>query len=1130
MIVPAAKSTVSSSGACNCGSDPRVPVPVPGPHHCTHWAGTVLLSINDNMRLEIVICLDQEQEAVTAATRARCHVTIHLRLLVRPIPYNMKKEHPDYYHHRGSGQIPHQPISKTQYSLLLPSHYTDSSPQAKSYRGLQSLRMAPSHKSASEIALSRLLGSLHVGSSKRPPPTVFSSKLTSDQFEYNLNCIPTSSAEELRLFEVLPSKSLLTPLILILALIVNSSAAQTVDGTIQRRNKCFADCRQMLKEEAIGTMCAPAVNVHPIPLVFQACTDGERSAFKQACFARCAASTETVPFDKSSSYEACIKHKKGLRLKFVWCRQGYDKNRERLSTVVSSNIVEEESVKELADGEPALNHHHDISRALVHEEVDRTMEKQLQRKDTFQVAGKGKEIIELGSTVPEQETELGLFHSQQTQFGVLSTQEEKHLQHGVGVAVFEVIAHVHSELSLVDVLPRKSLELDKPSLPSSKFAVLLPWADFFFLDKSTSVTSKFDDAKTLECTDFYTSGLSCNYARGIRRRGINLDTILLTPKNMLMFGSMPLHLQHEFVLNVLNGTPLSLPSTKTFLGNILIEPRPKYRKSSNTSHAHVVENDTVSKSLNYEGFELDTTFRRWSLADNLSLESSSITTRSNPDKIDPWQLTFRELLYHVWSAQVPFDEVVERKKIQRFLCRSDLILDSPSQAQGIMSSDGILHQSIHSLRPSRVYLLQDMSSYMLTNVSGRDLLLDKCNMPPRLDAIFVTAVNCGVKSQSKHLCNPANAEVDAWWIQEDAARLELVFSNHISSHKEEIGGIDDISMSFSSCHFELTQYHCTWKALRRKATEECRDDCHAQPRGVYINCIDMTSLELCILRLTPIRTSYDSFATSQVRLRKHPYWAKFKFKECDAPHTSAARPSASKSVLLGNETAKGFEGSAFSSGYEFQSPTDHRQIGFKQHRIDPLTPAAAAAAAAAADAAVSTLQLSFGVSPHVWPMQCRLNSVDPLRIVCLSISSEHVISYQAGGSDNSHLDGDLLQARHPSSTEAITLATLLLVIYCYCCSGATRPLDSVTVDHGIIVESPGEIVIEWKFRRRQVLLCIALTIIDTCWKDTCKIQLATKALRSKLELSGLVSELVPYWNCSVHRGRRLQQPGRLKPP
>eukprot|EP00984_Skeletonema_dohrnii_P006984 scaffold2487_cov98-Skeletonema_dohrnii-CCMP3373.AAC.2 len=942
-------------------------------------------------------------------------------------------------------------------------------------------------------------------------------------------------------------------LIFILALIVNSSAAQTVDGTIQKRNKCFADCRQTLKDEVVGTMCAPAVNVHPIPLVFEARTDGERSAFKQACFARCAASAETVPFDKTSSYEACIKHKKGLRLKFVWCRQGYDFNRKRLSTIVSSssNIVEEEAVKELADGEPALNLHHDnnISRALVHEEVDRTMEKQLQGKeDPYQVASKGKETIELGSTVLEQETDLGLLHSQQTQFGVLSTQEEKHLQHGaVG---FEAIALVDSELSLVnDVLPHKSLDLDKPSLPAtSNFNVLndyrlilLPWADSLFLD--TSDTSKSDEpcnAKTLKCADFFTSRLSCNHARGM---GINLDTMLLTPKGKVSrdnvdvwkyASSSSTRIRFEttvpssqFVINQDNlGKYHHRAKTKVLEActDVLVL---HVVESSNTSHAHVVytvENDTVSKPLNYEGFELNTTFRRWSLADNLSLEStesSSITTRSDPD-----QLTFRELLYHVWSAQVPFDEVVERKKIQRFLCRSDLILDPPSQAQGIKSSDGILHQSIHSLRPSRVYLLQDMSSYMLTNVSDRDLLLDKCNMPPQLDAMFVTAVNCGAKSQSKHLCNPANAEVDAWWIQEDAARLELVFSNHISSHKEEIGGIDDISMYFSSCHFELNQYHCTWKALRRKATEGCRDDCHAQPRGAFINCIDMSSLELCILRLTPIRISYDSFATSQVRLRKHPYWAKFKFKELNAPHTSAARPSTSKSVLLGNETAKGFEWSAFSSGYEFQSPTDHRQIGFKQHRIDSLMSEYSSIMAADADAAVSTLQLSFGVSPHVWPTHCRLNSVDPLRIVCLSISSEQITSYQAGGSDKSHLDGDLLQARHPSSTEAITFATLLLVIYCYCCSGATRPLESVTVDHGIIVEAPGEIVIEWKFRRRQELLCIALASIDTCWKDTREIQLATKALRWKLELSGLV----PYWNCSGHRGRRLQQPGRLKPP
>eukprot|EP00985_Skeletonema_marinoi_P030908 scaffold34697_cov73-Skeletonema_marinoi.AAC.1 len=74
-------------------------------------------------------------------------------------------------------------------------------------------------------------------------------------------------------------------ILLILALVAYSSAVQTVDGTIQRRNKCFADCMKMLKEGTDSTMCARAANIRPIPLVFQACNDGERSAFKQACTA-----------------------------------------------------------------------------------------------------------------------------------------------------------------------------------------------------------------------------------------------------------------------------------------------------------------------------------------------------------------------------------------------------------------------------------------------------------------------------------------------------------------------------------------------------------------------------------------------------------------------------------------------------------------------------------------------------------------------------------------------------------------------------------------------------------------------------------------------------------------------------
>eukprot|EP00984_Skeletonema_dohrnii_P028895 scaffold19089_cov156-Skeletonema_dohrnii-CCMP3373.AAC.8 len=859
-------------------------------------------------------------------------------------------------------------------------------------------------------------------------------------------------------------------ILLILALVAYSSAVQTVDGTIQRRNKCSADCRKMLKEGTDGTVCARAATIDPIPLVFQACNDGERSAFKQACAARCAGSAEkTVSFEKSSSYKACIKHKRGLRQH--WCRRGYDTNRERLSTVVSSssNIVEEEFVKELADDEPALNHHHDISRALV-QEVDRTMEKQLQNKNTSQVAS--GEIIELGSTstVPYQksESELGLFHSQQTRSGVISSQEEKYLQHGV--VGFEAIAHcivVYSELSLFDMLPRKSLEMANPTLPATSnsdvlndcHVVLLPWTDSFVLD--TSTTSKPDqpcNAKTVEST-----------------------------------GCIPLR-------------ALSLRLTKTILGNIL-RAKTKVMEActavvhvveiSNTSHAHVVytaENDTLNKSLNYQGIELDTAFRSWSLADNLSLEPSSITTRSDPDNIDPLQQTFRELLYHVWSAQVPFAFDEEVVRIPRFWCRSEVLLDSPT--------------------------------------------LDKCNLPPRLGAIFMTAVNCSIRSQSKQLRNPVDEKLDALWIQEDAVHLELVFCNDISIHKKAIGGNDGVSQSFSSCHLELTQYHCTWKALRRKDTEGCRLDYYAQPRGVFIICNDKIYLELCILHLTPTLITYDSFTTSQVRLWKYFCRAQFKFKELNALHTIAA-PSSSKAIRVGNETTKGFEWSAFSIGYAFQIQTDYcKCVGFK-HLVDPLmldsssivmTPDADADADA--DAAVSRLQRSFEALSLGWSMHSRLKSVASLSIVCLGISSECVISYQAGGSDNFDLDGDVHQARHPSSTEVITLAILLLVVYCYCRSGTARPLDSEIVDHGIIVEAPREIVIEWKFQRRQELGCITLASIHTCWKDACKIQSVTKALRSKLELSGLNSELVPYWNCSDHRGRsrRLQQPGRLKPP
>ena len=278
------------------------------------------------------------------------------------------------------------------------------------------------------------------------------------------------------------------------------------------------------------------------------------------------------------------------------------------------------------------------------------MEKQLQRKeDTSQVAS--GEIIELGSTstVPYQksESELGLFRSQQTQFGVLLSQEEKHLQHGV--VGFEASAHcnvVYSELSLFDMLPRKSSEMANPTLPATSnsdvlndcHVVLLPWIDSFVLD--TTLTSKPDqpcNAKTVQYTDFYTSGLGC-HARGRRRRKINIYIILLTSLKEVSKDNADVWKYDSSFSTCIRFEStgciplraLSLRLTKTILGNIL-RAKTKVMEActavvhvveiSNTSHAHAVysaENDTLSTLLNYQGIELETTFRNWSLADNLS--------------------------------------------------------------------------------------------------------------------------------------------------------------------------------------------------------------------------------------------------------------------------------------------------------------------------------------------------------------------------------------------------------------------------------------------------------------------------------------------------------------------------------
>ncbi len=318
-------------------------------------------------------------------------------------------------------------------------------------------------------------------------------------------------------------------------------AAQSVDATSQR-NKCSADCRQLLQQDKYsGTKCAQAVTVHPIPQVFQACMDGERNAFKQACAARCAnfnsAETETVPFAKLSSFHACNKHKKGLREKFIWCRKGYDENRERLSTIVSSDIVKDVSDEELADDEPVQRQHLDVSRALVRE-GDQALEKQLQLQtvtDTLHVTSQHREMIEAGSTIMEQESDLEQFDPQQQQtqlaVAVLPSQETKHLQHGTvsSVIIADCITmRSVSGLSLSDMLACKSSNLAESSSAVSNsntfnyppYVLILRPDSFLTTFIGVKSIALFSAEETVEYIDLSTSGWGCNHG------GSSLDTLL----------------------------------------------------------------------------------------------------------------------------------------------------------------------------------------------------------------------------------------------------------------------------------------------------------------------------------------------------------------------------------------------------------------------------------------------------------------------------------------------------------------------------------------------------------------------------------------------------------------------------
>ena len=570
------------------------------------------------------------------------------------------------------------------------------------------------------------------------------------------------------------------------------------------------------------------------------------------------------------------------------------------------------------------------------------------------------------------------------------------------------------------------------------------------------------------------------------------------------------------------------------------------------------------KAVYHESSGHEVTFSRWGVVNPQTLKSSRVTKQPDLHEIDLWQLS-SEALSRIWSPQVLFDQKVDQELIQsyfddRFQCRSELELDSSSQ--GIMNLEGMLHPSIYSLEPSPDYLLQDMSSSHLMNVNDHDLLLDRCNLPPRLDTIFIVTATCAGK-------------------QEDVVQVELVLSDINSRAKKSV------FQSCSLCHFKLTDHHDARKAL---TTAGRNHHFRAQSKGgvVFVNCCIDTAFDFCTCRLhfTPILVPNESVALRQLHLWKHPNRAKF--KKIDALIAQvlyiAADSSASKFVSAVERVIAILDWSETFIRYElFQWHVDHREsfgdqfIGSSWRWSLGMLVSSSTLVQPVPDAiGPFSLQLLFGVLSHIWlmmhsrselkpPLHFRISispniapqgrCLDEVNYVQLSLEGHACVcalyspygilllraivkSMYQTGSDDSHLDRDLLQAGHPFSIRHLSLlvAFVLFVLYCYCYYlAAMRPLDSPRVQHDVVLEAQEDLMIEWEIHRRQQLIRITplLASLDTWWTNARKIKRAPKALRLKIELLGLHSELGPYWTRFVHRERRQGRrylPGRLKPP
>ena len=225
--------------------------------------------------------------------------------------------------------------------------------------------------------------------------------------------------------------------------------------------------------------------------------------------------------------------------------------------------------------------------------------------------------------------------------------------------------------------------------------------------------------------------------------------------------------------------------------------------------------------------------------------------------------------------------------------------------------------------------------------------------------------------------------------------------------------------------------------------------------------------------------------------------AKFKSRESDTYKTQvlycAMIPNGSKGAPVGEETIQCI----------FQSQSDHRESygldEFVYHSTFELR-----------------FQLSLGISHHAWPryhkpVESLVSRAPNITELCLDGRKGSTASSTNESTTHQTREDDYWEERVTEiGYPRLVMAVVLLLLLC-----VRKTRESSTVYRIIILESFGEIVIEWEFRRRQRVICID-PLLDLTGIDLANaIKLVSLRAKSKFELGRrLHFEPVSYWHSS----------------